>query len=125
MLEASTSGILAIRCVEGQKGQPQTDVLREACPSPFKLMMRVPFRCEREAGMFRERALKIVLALAGLFFSAAINPGIVVYGSRRIVETGNTMVMVSTSRSTLINGSQPRRLRSLVKAEPRATARFS
>ncbi|MBV9625365.1 MAG: hypothetical protein JOZ14_15445 [Acidobacteria bacterium] len=75
--------------------------------------------------MFRERALKIVLALAGLFFSAAINPGIVVYGSRRIVETGNTMVMVSTSRSTLINGSQPRRLRSLVKAEPRATARFS
>ena len=43
--------------------------------------------------MFRERALKMVLLLVGLFFSAAIYPAVAGLVDPRASDTGDTMMM--------------------------------
>ena len=74
--------------------------------------------------MLRERALKIVLVLVGLFFSAAIYPAVGGLLDPAHSDTGDTMQMgiyatlgcfpVARSAES-IGASQPDRLRSLVE----------
>jgi hypothetical protein len=48
---------------------------------------------QEEDAMFRERALKIMLVLVGLFFSAAIYPAIGGLLDQAHSDTGDTMMM--------------------------------